>query len=108
MDHAELRRRLKPILEAEERGDWDSVERLSDELNHDVAEQNFMNSPEIVDHYLDDADVREKAPSYGESQRRELRRFIDTGEHDDGTPVPLWSCGLVFALMIAVVIWLLK
>ena len=108
MDHAELRRRLKPILEAEERGDWDGVEQLSDELNRELAEQNFRTAPEIVNHYLDDADVREKAPGYGETQRDELRRFIDTGEHDEGTAVPLWSCGLVVALIVAAVIWFLK
>jgi len=108
MDHAELRRRLKPILEAEERGEWDEVERLSDELTRDLMEQNSKVAPEIVDHYLDDADIRAQDHQYGETQRRELGRFIDTGEHDDGTVVPLWSCGLVVTLGLAALIWLLK
>ena len=107
MDHAELRRRLKPILEAEERGDWDQVEQLSGQLNRELKGES---SPEIVDHYLDNADLRKQAPPYGETQRRELRQFIDTGEHNDGggTSIPAWSCGAVALLVVAAVIWLLK
>ncbi len=108
MDHGELRQRLKPILEAEECGDWARVEKLSDELNRELTEQKFKHSPEVVDHYLADADVRQKADQYAETQRRELQRFVDTGEHEEGTVVSLWSCGLVAALIVAAVIWLLN
>jgi hypothetical protein len=108
IDEAELRRRLLPILEAEERGDWDEVEQLSDRLNRDLAEQKFQKSVEIVDHYLDDADVREKDHRYGETQRRQVRRFVDTGEHEEGTNVPPWSCALIAIAIIAVLIWLLS
>jgi hypothetical protein len=108
IDQAELRRRLKPILEAEDRGEWDQVDKLSDELNRELTGQNFENSPEIVNHYLDDADIREKDERYGETQRRQVRRFVETGEFKDSTPIPLWSCGLVAALIIAALIWMLK
>ena len=106
MDQAELRRRLKPILDAEERGDWGQVDQLSDELNHELLGQSFENSPEVVNHYLDDADVRAKDDCYGETQRRQVRQFVDTGEFKNSTPIPLWSCGLVVALIVAVVIWI--
>ena len=108
IDRAELRRRLVPILEAEERGDWAQVEQLSDRLNRDLEEQRFQNSVEIVDHYLDDADVREKDERYAEAQRRQVRRFVDTGEHEEGTTVPLWSCALIAIVVLAVLIWLLR
>ena len=108
IEQAELRQRLKPILEAEERGGWDEVEKLSDELNRELMSQDFAHSPEIVNHYLDDADIREKDEQYGDTQRRQIRRFLDTGEFKDSTPIPLWSCGLVAALIIAGLIWLLK
>ena len=107
MDHAELRRRVKTILEAEERGDWVQVDELSDRLNRDLAAQDFENSPEIVNHYLDDADIRERDQKYGETQRRQVRRFVDTGEYKDSTPIPLWSCALVAAVIIVALIWLL-
>ena len=108
IDQAELRQRLRPILEAEDRGDWDRVDKLSDELNRELISQNFEYSPEIVNQYLDDADIREKDEQYGEAQRRRVRHFADTGEFQDSTPIPLWTCGLVAVLMIAVLIWLLK
>ena len=108
IDQAELRRRLTPILEAEDRGDWGQVDQLSDQLNRDLAKQNFANSVEIVNHYLDDADVRAKDERYGETQRRKVRQFVDTGEHEESTTISPWSCALVAASILAVVIWLLK
>src|SRR3954454_10781223 len=107
VNQTELRQRLLPILEAEELGDWDQVEQLSDALNRELAEQNFANSPEIVNHYLDDADIREKDHRYGERQRRTVARFVDTGEYKDSTPIPWWSCALLAAVIIAAVMWLL-
>ena len=107
IDQAELRRRLTPILEAEERGDWDQVDRLSDELNRELIAQDSENSPEIVNHYLDDADVRLSDPKYGASQRQELRRFIETGE-DRTIYLPPWSCAVVIILLIAVIAYWLE
>ena len=100
IDQAELRRRLKPILDAEERGDWDQVDQLSDELNRELIAQNSENSPEIVNHYLDDADIRQRDPKYGASQCEQLRRFIETGE-DRTIYLPRWSCAVVIVLLIA-------
>jgi hypothetical protein len=107
VDETELRRRIKPILEAEERGDWDQVDELSDALNQELIEQN-INAPEIVDHYLDDADIRASDSRYAEGQRVQVRRFVETGEHNEGTKIPLWSCALVAALIIGGVIWLMN
>jgi len=107
MDQIDLRRRLSPILEAEEEGDWTKAEQLCDELNRDLREDDFENSPEIVNQFLDDGDIREKDSEYGEAQRREVRQFVETGEYEDSKPVPLWSCGLVAALIGGAVIWLL-
>ena len=108
IDQAELRRRLMPILEAEESGDWAQVQQLSDQLNRDLAAQKFENSVEIVDHYLDDADVREKDERYAEGQRSQVRRFVDTGEHEEGTTVPPWSCALFAIVVLSALIWLLS
>jgi hypothetical protein len=107
MDQGELRRRLEPILGAEGRGDWDQVDQLSDELNRDLAAQNFENSPEIVNHYLDDADIRQSDPRYAASQRDELRRFIETGA-DRTVYLPRWSCAVVLILLIAAVAYWLS
>ena len=104
----ELRERLQPILDAEERGDWDQVDQLSDALNRELMAQNFENSPEIVNHYLDDADIRQSDRDYGETQRSQVYRFVDIGEYKDSTPIPLWSCALVAALIVAALIWFLK
>jgi hypothetical protein len=106
MNRADLRRRLEPILDAEERGDWDRVDQLSDDLNRELAAQNFENSPEIVNHYLDDADIRESDARYGASQRKELRRFIETGE-DRTTYLPRWSCAALLVVLAAVALWLM-
>ena len=102
IDSKELRQRLRPILNAEEHDDWDQVDQLSDHLNRDLAAQNFENSPEIVNHYLDDADIRQSDPKYGASQRDELRRFIETGE-DRAIYLPRWSCAVVVIVLIAAV-----
>ena len=100
IDRDELRRRLRPILDAEERGDWGQVDELSDELNRDLLAQNVENSPEIVNHYLDDADIRESDPQYGSAQREQLRKFVETGE-DRTVYLPRWSCAVVALIIIA-------
>jgi hypothetical protein len=106
IDQTELRRRLRPILDAEERGDWEQVDELSDELNRTLIGQNFENSAEIVNHYLDDGDIRQTDPKYAISQRDELRRFIETGE-DRTIYLPRWSCAGVAILLIgALAYWL--
>jgi hypothetical protein len=109
MDLRELRRRVGVILAVEVRADededWAEVERLSDELQAQLATDQIC--PEIVDHYLDDADVRAQDERYGEEQRERVRKFVETGEYDDGTAVPLWTCAVAVALLVAVVVSLL-
>jgi hypothetical protein len=110
MDPRELRRRVGVILAVEVRADededWAEVERLSDELQAQLATDQTI-CPEIVDHYLDDADVRAQDERYGEEQRERVRKFVETGEYDDGTAVPLWTCAVAVALLVAVVLSLL-
>jgi hypothetical protein len=106
IDRDELRGRPRPILEAEERGDWEQVDNLSDELNRQLIAQDFEHSAEIVNHYLDDADIRQSDEKYGAGQREELRRFIETGE-DRTLYLPRWSCAAVLvSLIAAVAYWL--
>jgi hypothetical protein len=107
MDEAELRSRLKSILEAEERGDWVQAEALNDELNRDVLDDNFEGVPHIVHHFLDDGDIREKDAEYGEAQRQEIHRFVETGECEDSKPVSVWTCVAIAALIVTVLVWLL-
>lgn len=107
MDNGELRRRLGVILDKEEKAstleDWAEVERLTDELQAELLDQVC---PEIVDHYLDDVDIRERDPRYAAQQRERVRLFVETGEHSEGTPVPLWTCSLTLALVVGLVLWL--
>lgn len=107
MDNAELRRRLGAILDKEEKAttqeQWAEVERLTDELQAELLDQLC---PEVVDHYLDDVDIREKDERYAAQQRESVRLFVETGEHMEGTPVPLWTCALGLALIVALVLWL--
>ena len=107
MDETELRRRLKPILDAEERRDWVQAEALNDELNRDLLNDNFEGVPHIVNHFLDDVDIRERDEEYGEGQRREIQRFVETGEYEDSKPVSNWTCAVVIAVVVVAFVWLL-
>lgn len=106
MEANELRSRLAAILAVEEREptDWFEVERLADELQQEVP---IDATPEIVHHYLDDADIRSRDARYGRRQRQEVRRYVDFGEFDDGTSIPWWGCVLVLLAVAAVIKWLL-
>lgn len=106
MGHAELRVRLRPILEAEERGEWPLVDQLADELDRELASGRFENSPEIVNHYLNDADIRQTDMSYGNSQRQQVRRFIETGKFPRSVGLPWWSCATVASIGIALLAWI--
>ena len=105
MEMDELRRRLSIILAAEERQppDWQEVHRLTDAL---LPQIHIDATPEIVHHYLDDADIRASDPAYGDRQRRHVRRFVDRGDYEDGTPVPGWTCAVVLTLIVALIAWL--
>ena len=107
MDTAELRRRVGVILDKEEKANtlegWAEVERLADELQVELLDQVC---PEIVDHYLDDVDIRERDQRYAAKQRERVRLFVETGEHSEGTSVPLWTCALALALVVGLNLWL--
>ena len=107
MDKVELRTRLGAILDKEERArsleEWAEVERLTDELQVELLGQSC---PEIVDHYLDDVDIRERDERYAAQQRERVRQFVETGEHSEGTTVPLWTCALALAMALALVVGL--
>jgi hypothetical protein len=111
MDFNELRQRAGAILAAEERAngldDWAEVQRLIDELQAQLEAAPRTVCPEIVDHYLDDVDIRARDGRYAEQQREHVRRFVETGEYSDGTPVPLWTCALVLTFVVGLVVWLL-
>lgn len=107
MEMDELRRRLNIILAAEEREppNWLEVDRLTSELQPQIY---IDATPEIVHHYLDDADIRASDAAYGDRQRRLVRRFVDTGDYADSTPVPWWTCALALALVIGLTVWLVS
>ena len=102
----ELRSRLAVILAVEEQEhvDWAEVERLASRLQGDLP---VDATPEAVHHYLDDADIRSRDEAYAARQRREVRRYVDTGGYDDGVPVPWWGCVLVLMTGAGIVGWLL-
>ena len=102
----ELRSRLAAIVAVEERQppDWPEVERLASQLQRELP---IDATPEAVHRYLDDADIRSRDDAYGVRQRRDVRRYVDLGEYDDGTPIPWWGCALVLLAGAGVIKWLL-
>ncbi|MBB5686539.1 hypothetical protein [Sphingobium boeckii] len=106
MDMDELCRRLAVILAVEEQepADWSEVERLASELQQQLP---IDATPEAVHHYLDDADIRARDEKYAVRQRLEVRRFVETGGYDDGTPIPIWGCALVLLVGAGLVNWLM-
>jgi hypothetical protein len=109
VDAADLRRRVGAILAAEdaEPPDWARVELLSNELLQQLSAEPETECPEIVNHYLDDSDIRSNDGAYAKRQRQEIRRFVTTGEYPESTPIPLWACAVVLAVALGLVIWLL-
>jgi hypothetical protein len=109
MDFVELRQRVGAILAVEERAnrdeDWGEVERLTKELQAQLEADRTTMCPEIVDHYLDDVDIRAQDDSYAQQQRERVRQFVETGEYDDGTLVPLWTCAVALTLVAGLVAW---
>ncbi|NLS28282.1 hypothetical protein S2M10_32920 [Sphingomonas sp. S2M10] len=105
MEMDELQSRLAVILDLEEqeRPDWGEIERLSSELQRELP---IDATPEAVHHYLDDADIRARDEPYATRQKKDVRRFIESGEFDDGTPIPWWGCALVLLLGAGLVKWL--
>ncbi len=61
-------------------------------------------------HFLDDADIRQKDKEYGDAQRAEISRFVDTGvrEHLESRSVSPLPFVLVAGVCVAVLIWALS
>jgi len=57
---------------------------------------------------MSDADIRARDADYGRGQRVEIRRFVETGEFNDGEPVPAWGCFAVLAAIGALLFWLVS
>lgn len=75
------------ILAIEDRADgvedWAEVDRLIDELQAQLKADRSTVCPEIVDHYLDDVDIRIRDDNYAQGQRSRVIQFVETGEYDD-------------------------
>lgn len=106
MEMDELRSRLAIILglEEQESPDWGEIERLSHALQRELP---IDATPEAVHHYLDDADIRARDQAYASRQREEVRRFVELGEFEDGTPIRWWGCALVLLVGAGLAKWLL-
>jgi hypothetical protein len=76
----ELRSELRAILAAEEQAppDWQQVERRSLRVIERLATEDEPEYPhDVVYHFLDDTDVRQKSARYGDGQRLRLRQWLD-------------------------------
>ena len=77
----EVREELRAILVAEEQSppDWLQVEtRCLRTIQRLATEAEPSYPPDVVYHYLDDPDVRQKSMTYGAGQRKRLRHWLDT------------------------------
>ena len=76
----ELQAELWTILAAEEQSppDWATVEERCFRTVGRLATEPEPNYPhDVVYHYLDDPDVRQKSDRYGEQQRQRLRQWLE-------------------------------
>jgi hypothetical protein len=87
---------------------WEQVDGLSDELLRQLISEPDTEVVEILNHYLDDAPIRERDEAYARRQRQRIRRFVETGEYKNSTPIPLWSCAVALALVVAVAVWFMR
>lgn len=110
MDQAELRQRVGAILAAEEAANsvegWAKVERLSDELQAELEAIPGTECPEIVNHYLDDPEIRARDERYAAQQRERVRRFVQTGQYSDGASVSLWTVAGALIVVGGLFVWL--
>lgn len=105
----DLRRRIGQILAIEDSDppDWPQVERLTDELQQELEAEPDTKLPEVIGHYLDDSDIRARDEAYAAHQREAVRRFVDTGNYADSTPVPMWTCAVALAAVLGLIGWLI-
>lgn len=83
MTLAELRTALREILAAEEQPevDWQAVESLVDKTLQRLNLEPAPDYPyDIVYHFLDDPDVRQKDSGYAQVQRERLRTWLETAD----------------------------
>lgn len=75
----ELKSELRAILAMEEKTppDWSEIETRSLNVIRRLSTEKAPSYPhDIVYHFLDDSDVRQKSQPYGESQRQRLREWL--------------------------------
>lgn len=80
MTARELKASLRAILTAEEQPevDWATVERLCLATLHRLNSEVAPDYPyDVVYHFLDDADVRQKDGGYARVQRERLAAWLD-------------------------------
>jgi hypothetical protein len=76
----ELRAELRAILAAEEQSppDWQKIEARCLRTIGCLATEAEPSYPhDVVYHFLDDPDVRQKSAQYGDGQRQRLREWLD-------------------------------
>ena len=108
MNSSDLRERLSVILAQEEQSmvDWAAVDQMLDRLSSDLKESGASECPHFVWHFIADSDIRAKDPVYGDYQRQEVRRFVDTGEYEESEEASPLGCWLVAGLPGALAFWL--
>lgn len=104
MDHDELRNRLAAILAEEEREvvDWAAVDAMLDKLAANLKDSEY---PHFIGHFMSDSDIRAKDAVYGDHQRYEVRRFVETGEYMRSKEVSPLGCLAVVAALGGLAFW---
>lgn len=105
---SDIQARLAEILAAQEAPsvDWPSIDRLCEELDRQL-EASEQEVPEIVAHFLSDADIRARDRKYGDAQRDAIRTYLATGDYFDGVAVPWWGCLALMAGFGGILAWAL-
>lgn len=96
MNHSDLRQRLALILAEEDRDevDWAAVDLMLGRLDHDLTGKEY---PHFIGHFIAYSDIRAKDTDYGNHQRLEVRRFVDTGKYQESKEI-FWPLGCVAIL----------
>jgi hypothetical protein len=110
MEEAELRALVAEILAEEELPDpdWDRVEALCAALDERLMSEPDLRCPDLINHFVDDPDIRRRDPDYAAWQRSRARRYADTGEmaaHAESVALPWWGCLLIVAMPAAALLW---
>ncbi len=105
MHTSDLRQRLAAILGEEEREvvDWTIVDQMLDRLYEDLKGCEY---PHSVSHFISDSDIRAKDAAYGDYQRLDIRRFVDTGEYEESKEASRFGCLALAAALGGLAFWL--